>query len=369
MESDRPQFDFMTDEEFRTSLLSDYQELQICIKNECWKAAHVLAGSIIEAILIDYLRFVKVEGVDVLKLDLGKAIEICKRNDIISEKVEQLAVAVKLFRNLIHPGRQIRLNEKIGQNSANIALALANLIADEISENRKKNFGYTAEQIVTKLAKDVSSISIIEIILKEMHENEIERLLIKVIPENYFEFMTDESVFGTLDELLKETFHISFNRASETTRANVANRFVKILKEESGYYIFEYEKAFFRGWHLQYLSESDQKLVKKHLLDKLADNPTVEFINSLEGIGNHLIKNEIFDFTKCLVSYILGNKSNKVKKDAMGILIFEISIMNDDYQKRVIRQLERIENGLRNKQQLKKSGIINSIRSDIQSVS
>jgi hypothetical protein len=48
-------FDFITDEAFRTSLESDYQELKSCMTTKAWKAVHVLSGSIVEAVLTDYL--------------------------------------------------------------------------------------------------------------------------------------------------------------------------------------------------------------------------------------------------------------------------------------------------------------------------
>jgi hypothetical protein len=44
-------FDFISDERFRASLQSDYSELGKAGQAEAWKAVHVLAGSIIEAVL------------------------------------------------------------------------------------------------------------------------------------------------------------------------------------------------------------------------------------------------------------------------------------------------------------------------------
>src|ERR1043166_4837844 len=55
-------FDFVSDERFRESLESDYLEIQRCLDAEAWKAVHVLAGSIVEAVLIDYLLSVNHSG-------------------------------------------------------------------------------------------------------------------------------------------------------------------------------------------------------------------------------------------------------------------------------------------------------------------
>jgi len=40
-------FDYITIDEFRKSLESDYQEMTSCFTAEAWKAVHVLAGSIL----------------------------------------------------------------------------------------------------------------------------------------------------------------------------------------------------------------------------------------------------------------------------------------------------------------------------------
>jgi hypothetical protein len=48
-------FDYITAKEFRQSLEADYAELQLCVESKAWKSVQVLAGSIVEALLIDYL--------------------------------------------------------------------------------------------------------------------------------------------------------------------------------------------------------------------------------------------------------------------------------------------------------------------------
>jgi hypothetical protein len=48
-------FDFISDVRFRLSLQSDYRELINAFETCSWKAAHVLSGSIVEALLVDYL--------------------------------------------------------------------------------------------------------------------------------------------------------------------------------------------------------------------------------------------------------------------------------------------------------------------------
>src|SRR5438093_874801 len=50
-----PMFDFIAGDDFRQSLEGDYRDLTGCVEAKAWKAVHVLAGSIIEAVLLDHL--------------------------------------------------------------------------------------------------------------------------------------------------------------------------------------------------------------------------------------------------------------------------------------------------------------------------
>lgn len=47
-------FDFIKNDKFRSILIRDARELSICLSSEAYKSAIVMAGSIVEAILIDY---------------------------------------------------------------------------------------------------------------------------------------------------------------------------------------------------------------------------------------------------------------------------------------------------------------------------
>ena len=83
-----PSFDYITIKEFRESLEADYADMRRCADIQAWKSVQVLAGSIIEALLVDYLTSTKNlarPGKDLLKMDLAEVITICR-----SEKVFRL---------------------------------------------------------------------------------------------------------------------------------------------------------------------------------------------------------------------------------------------------------------------------------------
>jgi hypothetical protein len=115
-------FDFVTDEAFRAGLVSDYREMLNGLKSGSWKSVHVLAGSIIEAVLADYLMaegHTTINGKDILKAELGPIITAARAEGILSERAESLSKVVKDYRNLIHAGRVVRLDEKADADGAN----------------------------------------------------------------------------------------------------------------------------------------------------------------------------------------------------------------------------------------------------------
>src|SRR5438034_1233810 len=108
-------FDYITSKDFRESLESDYGEMRRCFEASSWKSTQVLAGSIVEALLADYLcstTNANRPAKDPLKLDLGEAIAICLTENVLIQRTADLCSAVKSYRNLIHPGRMIRLGEQ-----------------------------------------------------------------------------------------------------------------------------------------------------------------------------------------------------------------------------------------------------------------
>src|SRR5207302_1122828 len=125
--TDEELFDFLTNQDFKANLKSDFAELHAAVKGRLWKAAHVLAGSIVEAILLDYLIAVKHERhpeEELLKWDFRKAIPAGRKEGILSERTEQMTIVVKDYRNLIHPGRILRLGEEVDAEGATVALSL-----------------------------------------------------------------------------------------------------------------------------------------------------------------------------------------------------------------------------------------------------
>lgn len=323
-ERDDLNFDFMTDAEFRASLEADYRELSNCMEKGAWKGVHVLAGSIVEAILTDYLLgtdYQKKTGTDPLKMELGPIIAACKNEKIITDRTADLSAVVRSYRNLIHPGRVVRLSETVDSKTASIAKALVEVIVSEVAAKKKQSYGFTAEQIINKIAKDNKAIALLTHFLRETSDRERERLAKDVIPDRYFQEQENQDYSNSIDYSDYQTFHRQvFNSLSDDAKANVAKRFIKILREGSGEYVIAYENLFFRASDLKYLASNDASLAKTHLLARLNEEPAGDALDVMDGLGKFLTKDEIDDVIGQYVRAVAYAKVNVTKEKADELL-------------------------------------------------
>lgn len=133
---------FIQDQDLRAGLRADIASVETSIREGDWKPATVIAGSVIEALLLWALQQQPAPGIaaQVTALvangtisrprdpalehwDLHHYIEVAAAlNTIRAETAAQLRIA-REFRNLIHPGRAIRLAQRCDRGTALAAAA------------------------------------------------------------------------------------------------------------------------------------------------------------------------------------------------------------------------------------------------------
>jgi hypothetical protein len=143
---------FIDDIELRANLELDISATNQALSNGEWKAATVLAGSIIEALLLWKLNQYNQEEVrkavkslfdeDTLtkepdrsldKWQLHSFIEVAAKLEIISKDTAQQARLAREYRNLIHPGREKRLGQKCDRGTAFAAVAAVEHVITDLS--------------------------------------------------------------------------------------------------------------------------------------------------------------------------------------------------------------------------------------------
>jgi len=342
-------FNFISEEDFRNTLQADYDEMETCYNNKCWKSVLILSGSIIEATLIDYLIGLnnpKYKKQKLLQWDLKTAIKTCFGERIISEKAKNLSDVVKDYRNLIHPGRAIRTKTIVDDNDASVSKALVDIIIREISEKKKETYGYTAEQILNKIEKDSASASIWSHLLQNVNSNEKAKLLLSVLPNRYLELSTpnifelDEAEKESKFNVLRKFFSETYNSVKKDIKKKVAQEFVRIIREGGDKEISGHIKYFFKTEYLQFIQAEDKTIVKKRLFSQLEANPNNEIFKSLDGIGKHLALDECENFIIPILRVAALEITPQKKSNYEFFANEEFQLMSNDVQ---IRTLEVIE--------------------------
>jgi hypothetical protein len=173
-------FDFISDEKFKILLNRDILELKICLENKATKSALIMSGSIIEAILLEYFTHNPPAGMNknqILKLALSDLIDKAFDVNLISSTAKDLCSVIRNYRNLIHPGKEIRTNESYNYDTAVVSSSLVNIVLKEVKEKYMQTYGYKAENIFNKILNDEYANVIFEQLLEKINQNEKNKLL------------------------------------------------------------------------------------------------------------------------------------------------------------------------------------------------
>jgi hypothetical protein len=145
---------FVTDSALRESLRLDLAAAERALTHADWKAATVLAGSVVEALLLEAIRphnrneiaeafkaasqrdakWHKPSDSDPTTWGLGHYVEVAFEFRLIKEHTRVQCSQTKDFRNLIHPGRSQRLAMSCSRGTALAALAAVTLVIEEFEK-------------------------------------------------------------------------------------------------------------------------------------------------------------------------------------------------------------------------------------------
>lgn len=174
------QFEFVSDDVFQSILERDYEEVQKCIEGKSAKSVLVLSGSIVEALLSDYFIENLPAGqteASILSTTLAALLDFAEADGIITRSEKNLATVIKDFRNLIHPGREVRKNEQFDFETAQLAFQILNILIRKIQRKYREKFAYTAEDILNSLNGDWNYNSIYSTVITKLSNGEKNNLI------------------------------------------------------------------------------------------------------------------------------------------------------------------------------------------------
>jgi hypothetical protein len=301
-------FEYIRDQRFRQSLEADYREMSAAVGAGAWKAVHVLAGSIVEAVLVDYLIEAAQKAGDVkaeeeaLKADLAHAIAACRDAGILSEKTANLSSVIKGYRNLIHPGR--------------------------VGQARGDRIGYTAAQLATKIEGDSATTALLKMhLLPKLSDSEVDQLLLHVLPDRYVAAATSDSGRYSSDALaLAEAYRLTFDAVPDALKRKSAKWFAAFVSDQPGWVVNLYEEAFFRAHQLAFFTPADRAIVIDHLLARLSAERSEELFTSTTGMGEWLTPPQVLPVIDSVVSEVAYGTSRELDLAARQWLL---DLLND----------------------------------------
>lgn len=143
------EFAFVSNVRLRNILERDYAEIQRAIVAQCWKSAIILSGGAIEAMLLDLLQLAQnathalaassapkkppKQG-DIGRWDLDDLIKVAVELNLVNPGVERLSHSVREYRNLVHPGNEIRSRLTVEAEEARIAVTVLDMLHRDLSK-------------------------------------------------------------------------------------------------------------------------------------------------------------------------------------------------------------------------------------------
>jgi hypothetical protein len=399
-------FGFVGSADLRTSLQGDYVELEKALQAGLWKSACVLAGSIAEATLLDYINVLGhcsatqedlaremlpglinvAVGIDVLAAlepqaaawslkDLAQAGRDALRSD--SDRslrtVYLMSSAVKDFRNLIHPGRELRLREKADRNIAMAARAFVDRLVLELGTESRRRFPYSSEDVINKVQCDEGARTVLQDILRKTRPSEISRLLVDLAPKAYLSYLSllsnadgptqdqdDYDFFNKTPDSVEvadaksmcrrvtQAYCLAFDSASTNQKRAALHAVASLLVKQSSSEVSNVELHLLRISSLQYASAEDQLLIAGDVLDRIQAYPSGKrFIESAEGIAAFLNPVQSAGLAETLLGTgwpLRGPESTR--KEAEDFLKREYSVMSADCARSVYSVADRLRRTL-----------------------
>lgn len=138
------EFSFIRDPELRKILERDYTEIQRAYVSRCWKSVIILSGGGLEAILLDlaFQNEARAKSAtkapkkkpDLTTWDLNELIEVCMELKLIGPYVQTVSNATRAYRNLVHPGNEVRTSLRFGEEEAKIAITVLDALHRDLSK-------------------------------------------------------------------------------------------------------------------------------------------------------------------------------------------------------------------------------------------
>ncbi len=342
---DSKAFLFVSDSRYKRILENDYEEIKKDIDNGCYKSSTTISGSLIEALLTDYLIDMKITKIPDVRTGKDVAVEnaglknineYCKINSFVSTRVYYLLEAIRDFRNLIHPAKAVRMEIEVTKDDANLYKSTLDIIIAEISKIRQSELGSTAEQLLHFMINDEHAVELFDhMIQKVKNEEEKRKYLLEIIPkelestfkEKWSYFDEDGPKYDTYEEGkyveilekkisdLIESFNICFFSSKSDTKKSAANRMIEVLRNGTTAEKDVY-KELFEEEYIDLLEKADKTFIIDYIIINSKQLTENQFRKILNKFANETSKEKRYKILENTI-YMIKIRNYKELNEAI----------------------------------------------------
>lgn len=136
-------FSFIANAKLRSIAERDWDECQRAFRSKCWKSVLILAGGLVETVLLSTLtrrrkRVLKTKAAsgasgDPTRWDLDRLIKAALELNLVPPLVQTFPDPLRKYRNLAHPGNEVREKLKFGEPEVTTAYHALRTILSHVS--------------------------------------------------------------------------------------------------------------------------------------------------------------------------------------------------------------------------------------------
>jgi len=343
-------FRTVRDSTLRRDLGSDYEELQKALKAYLHKSALVLAGGIVEAVLINYLRVIGYrhgpKKTDPDRMSLEDLISACRSEGALSQETAALCTVMRGYRNLVHPGRILREGESPDHARAEVAAKAVERVLEDVHNRIRKRPEWAAERVLEEFDWPPPLKRTVEKKIGQLPEADLIRLLVDVLPNRAAEASCNDDEV-TLDGCDK-CFWAAFKLASPEARTKAAAATLGVIEATAPYNSSGLIGALFSAELLPYLDCVNRDVLISYVVDELDGRVRNGHWMRVAGLGSFLSESDVPAFIEALARGVVRG-DDRLRSFVKKAIVDEAKAMSDECRRLALIHLDKLIESLRRK--------------------
>lgn len=319
--------EFVASDEVRAILRQDLAELEGVHADGRYKSTLVLAGAIVEGVLLDRLESLCAEGsykpsAELQKLPLGPLIAEAESAGVLAGRLLAACKGLQDYRNVLHPGNEVRTNNLRDSSDADQAVATTRQVLVQLGRAHTQAVE-EARRIVAQARDAPEAVPLLRRAIDDAAPPVLERLMLIELPAAEEQERAIERVDDVLDDARRNAYAQAYrwcmHRVPDAVRKRVMSRYAAWRRSVSDARRDRFELAFLRIEDLAFLESAESAATVEHLVGRIGRDPDLAAMALTAGIGALLTGRDARTYGYALGRCVL-HEHPKLRERAMARL-------------------------------------------------